>query len=106
MLSPQVISQKFVVNRVLWITAYVIVDVIGDTCDPIATKTECEEAYAQLGIILAVDDNQSGSSDDPPYCYMKWGRLKFNTDGSNTGACDANGRECVCIEGNENMSHN
>ena len=96
----------FVVNRVLWITAYVIVDVNGEACDYITDAAECTEAYKQLGIILAIDDNLSGDSDVPPYCYIKHGRLKFNTDGSNTGACDANGRECVCIEGNENMSHN
>ena len=84
-----------------WISAYIVVDVSSETCDAITTKADCEEAYKQLGLFVgAIDDNQSGSADDPPFCYMKWGRLKFNTDGSNTGLCDENGRECLCIEGN------
>ena len=77
-----------------------VVDVIGEACDLITSAAECTAAYKELGIIQAIDDALSGDAGVPPYCYIKHGRLKFNTDGTNTGLCDDTGRECVCIEGN------
>ena len=66
---------------------------------PATTLTECAAgaaASAGLTDTAAVDDAQSGSTWDPPYCYLEGGELKLNSDGTNTGACSATD-VCVCF---------
>ena len=42
-----------------------------------------------------VEDEQSHATDDPPFCYLKWGtQLKFN-NGTNTGPCTSSDI-CLC----------
>ena len=77
------------------------------TCDYITTSSECEAAAAYLGLS---DTSATPSpitwldrSKDPPYCYIEGGQLKFNGDGTNTGACGSDGGhgssyldKCIC----------
>jgi len=58
----------------------------------IVTQDDCLKAAAQLGLphTTVASDWQSGSADDPPFCYVEGypvGTLKFNADGTNFGSC-------------------
>ena len=41
------------------------------------------------------DDGQTSVNWDPPYCYFEVNQLKFNTGGTNTGAC-SDSDVCLC----------
>jgi len=68
-----------------------------ETCDNILTADECQNAANHLGLGdgSVVDDNQTGASWDPPFCYYEWGQVKFNNGGTNTGGCTSVDM-CLC----------
>ena len=76
----------------------------GPTCSAgshvIKSLSECSAAAVvlELSDTTAVDDNQSGVTYDPPYCYFENNVLKFNSNGLNTGNCTATDK-CVCRRG-------
>eukprot|EP00666_Eupelagonemidae_sp_cell4sb_P012814 gene12814-biopygen10347 len=57
---------------------------------------DCGIAATSLSLpaTTAVGDGQTSYTHDPPYCYFESG-LKYNADGSNTGACSMTD-QCVC----------
>ena len=72
----------------------------GSICARITSLSECSEAAAALRLsdTTATDDGQSGGNSDPPYCYIEDNILKFNSDGTNRGNCNAK-HTCICFEG-------
>ena len=74
----------------------------GSTCPGgrVTSLSECSTAAVALRLAdtTAQDDNQSGSTLDPPYCYYEGGVLKYNSKGNNTGPCTT-GDKCVCRAG-------
>ena len=80
---------------------------VPNTCDFITTSTECEAAAQHLGLSdTSATPSPISSYDptsDPPYCYIEDDSLKFNGDGTNTGACGSDGGfgatyldKCLC----------
>lgn len=69
----------------------------GRSCNRITSSYECGSAARAIGLsdTTASDDGQSGVSCDPPYCYYEGGSLKFNSNGTNTGACSSTDK-CLC----------
>ena len=69
----------------------------GIICRYVKTASACESAARELGLsdITVEDDGQNSVSYDPPFCYFEGGRLKFNSLGTNTGACTT-GDQCIC----------
>ena len=63
----------------------------------LSSLAECSAAATALGLsdTTASDDNQSGVSHDPPYCYVEGGTLKYNSNGLNTGDCSSS-ENCIC----------
>ena len=70
----------------------------GHCTEHVLTVAACNEAAAALGLsdTTAENDLQSKKSFDPPGCYFEGGRLKMNTDLSNTGACSSRDK-CLCV---------
>jgi hypothetical protein len=69
---------------------------------PIKDVQQCSEAASQLlnqlGITTltdAVDDEYTGVSTAPPWCYVKDGKLKYNANGRNYGSCSQTDT-CLC----------
>jgi hypothetical protein len=69
---------------------------------PIKDVQQCSEAASQLlnqlGITTladAVEDEYTGVSTAPPWCYVKDGQLKFNANGRNYGSCSQTDT-CLC----------
>ena len=87
---------------------YILVDKENTiTCNYITTSSECEAAARELGLSdTSATPSPITSLDnwaDPPYCYIEGGSLKFNGDGTNTGACGFDGGwgavyldKCLC----------
>ena len=69
----------------------------GSCIHPVTTIADCAAAATYLNYYVTnpVDDHHHAYSHDPPYCYFEDGQLKFNSDGSNTGACST-GDVCLC----------
>ena len=70
----------------------------------IATVSECQLAASALGLVdtTASNDGKSNSKYDPPGCYItynillnKYGSLKVNMAGTNTGSC-RHSPQCLC----------
>ena len=59
------------------------------------TLVDCSAAAAALYDTTAEEDGQNDFPGDPPYCYFKYGSIKFNLAGTNTGDCSRND-VCVC----------
>ena len=72
----------------------------GYICNRVASLSECSSAAATLGLssTTASNDNQSGVSYDPPYCYFEGSVLKLNSNGLNTGPCTTTD-QCICRKG-------
>ena len=66
-------------------------------CSRVTSLADCETAARELGLsdTTASDDGQDGVTFDPPYCYFESSRLKFNSLGTNTGACTPYD-QCIC----------
>ena len=70
----------------------------GHCPHPIVSLERCTEAAILLGLhrgAAAVDDGSYGNEYKPPWCYMRYSRLLFNTNGTNLGGCHRN-RVCLC----------
>ena len=67
-------------------------------CNRVTSLTECSAAAAALGLsdTPAVDDNYSGVTYYPPYCYLQGTVLKYNSNGHNTGKCNSYSGQCIC----------
>ena len=65
--------------------------------DQIKNLFNCEWAAKELKLAdtTVEDDEQSGVSYDPPYCYYENGKLLFNSDGTNKGPCNKFD-QCLC----------
>ena len=66
----------------------------------IRSVSECSKAAAsaKLGDTGAMwDEHPRGTDDDPPFCYLEYGALKFNA-GRNTGFC-SKFDQCLCMGG-------
>ena len=78
---------------------YIIVEV-DNACDVITTSSECEAAAQYLGLSDTSARSSNAGSYDPPYCYFEGGELRFNSAGTNTGACGAGSGQgydqCLC----------
>jgi len=74
------------------------IEVTSGSCTHVTSRHVCSNAACKLGFadFTAVDDELTGSSDHPPYCYMDTvnGVLKFN-GGTNTGTC-SDDHKCAC----------
>ena len=85
------------------------VEVVTSTrhCARITSLSDCTQAANYLGLseTEAIDDGQSGVSDDPPYCYFEDGAVKYNSDGLNTGSCTESAK-CLCFAGKITLSCN
>ena len=70
---------------------------MNSACNPVTSLASCSAAAVSLGLAdtTASDDGQNGASFDPPYCYFENGKLKFNSNGKNTGSCSSSD-QCVC----------
>ena len=69
-------------------------------CDRVTSLSECSTAAVALGLsdTTAADDNQSGVTYDPPYCYFEGNTVKYNSNGQNTGSCTTSD-QCLCRVG-------
>ena len=69
-------------------------------CDRVTSLSECSTAAVALGLsdTTAVDDNLSGYTYYPPYCYFNGWELKYNSNGQNTGGCGIY-YQCLCRVG-------
>lgn len=81
---------------------YILVAQSSATCHRIKSVEECEAAAQQLGLSdTTVYSDVHNPTGDPPYCFVEQGRLKFNEDGTNAGACgtgaDRGSDKCLCI---------
>ena len=74
------------------------VEVTSGSCTPITSSAACASAAQALGLsdTTVSEDGQSGVSFDPPYCYYESNSLKYNNNGTNTGACSSNDK-CLCL---------
>ena len=79
-----------------------------NSCDYIRSASECECAANQLGLSsddncsslwALVDHDENGVSDNPPFCYIEGGALKFNKLATSTGPCTADDK-CLCRKNN------
>ena len=73
---------------------------VDNACDVITTSSECEAAAQYLGLSDTSARSSNAGSYDPPYCYFEGGELRFNSAGTNTGACGAGSGQgydqCLC----------
>lgn len=76
----------------------------GKCASPALSVPDCSDAGWLMGLndTTATDDGQIiGSRDDPPYCYIEGGELKYN-GGWNTGSCSIS-KPCICVETTEEV---